>query len=174
MLKSRLVGTIVVVLAVASCSSERTASSTTATTPATTPAGGTDASASTTTVAAITPPTSPPTSLAPVTTAVAATTPPTSAATAPPPVPTTVACRVMTDPSANVRRGDCGPAVEEIQSYLISKGFAISMDGQFGPGTETAVRQFQTQMGGGLPIDGVVGAMTWLALQSDDLGPGEG
>lgn len=77
----------------------------------------------------------------------------------------------MTDPAGGVRLGDCGPAVEQIQSYLISKGFSIAMDGRFGPATDAAVREFQTSSG--LEADGIVGPMTWMALQSDDIPVGE-
>lgn len=119
------------------------------------------------------------TTTGPTTTEVGATTaPPTSAAaTTSAPSPTTVApstivaCRNMTDPAGGVRLGDCGPAVEQIQSYLISKGFTITMDGRFGPATDAAVREFQTSSG--LDADGIVGPMTWMALQSDDIPVGE-
>lgn len=105
---------------------------------------------------------------APPTSAAATTSAPTATALAP---STTTACRNMTDPAGGVRLGDCGSAVEQIQSYLISKGFSIAMDGRFGPATDAAVREFQT--GSGLEADGIVGPMTWMALQSDDVPVGE-
>lgn len=61
-----------------------------------------------------------------------------------------------------VRQGDSGDAVRAVQSQLRARGYAVSVDGAFGPGTESAVRSFQT--GRGLTLDGVVGPNTWLAL----------
>jgi len=57
-----------------------------------------------------------------------------------------------------LRRGDTGPAVRDLQAAL-----GITVDGAFGPATDTAVRAFQRrhQM---LP-DGVVGPQTWAALK---------
>jgi N-acetyl-anhydromuramyl-L-alanine amidase AmpD len=60
------------------------------------------------------------------------------------------------------RRGDQGDTVRAIQSQLVSKGYALSVDGAFGSGTESAVKQFQTARG--LSSDGVVGPDTWSAL----------
>ena len=111
--------------------------------------------------------TAPPTS-APTTSAAATTSAPSATTLAP---PTTVACRNMTDPAGGVRLGDCGSAVEQIQSYLISKGFTLAMDSRFGPATDAAVREFQTSSG--LTVDGIVGPTTWMALQSDDIPVGE-
>ena len=80
----------------------------------------------------------------------------------------------MTDPSANVRRGDCGPAVEEIQSWLNGKlppDQQVAVDGRFGAATERAIKAFQASVG--LTADGIVGPQTWVALQSDDYDPSE-
>lgn len=75
------------------------------------------------------------------------------------------------DPAMSVRRGDCGPGVRQIQELLVGRGFTIAVDGQFGPGTEAAVREFQASVG--LAADGIVGPMTWVALNSDDIDPSE-
>lgn len=61
-----------------------------------------------------------------------------------------------------VRRGDSGDAVRAAQSQLVSRGSALTVDGNFGPGTETAVKSFQTAQG--LTSDGVVGPDTWSKL----------
>lgn len=60
------------------------------------------------------------------------------------------------------RRGDRGDAVQAVQSQLRSRNYAVTVDGDFGPGTESAVRSFQSAQG--LSADGVVGPNTWLAL----------
>ncbi|GBF06793.1 bifunctional N-acetylmuramoyl-L-alanine amidase/muramoylpentapeptide carboxypeptidase [Deinococcus aerius] len=61
-----------------------------------------------------------------------------------------------------VRQGDSGDAVRAVQGQLGARGYAVAVDGAFGPGTESAVRSFQS--GQGLTADGVVGPNTWLAL----------
>lgn len=65
-----------------------------------------------------------------------------------------------------IRKGSKGGAVLSLQLLLIHK-YAISCgiygaDAEFGPGTDKAVRQFQTAKG--LEVDGIVGANTWAAL----------
>jgi len=63
-----------------------------------------------------------------------------------------------------VRQGATGEAVKAVQSQLNAHGAAptLVVDGNFGSGTNTAVRTFQA--GNGLTVDGVVGDNTWLAL----------
>ncbi|GAA1959708.1 peptidoglycan-binding domain-containing protein [Microbacterium deminutum] len=59
-----------------------------------------------------------------------------------------------------VRRGDHGDAVRALQTLLTD----LAVDGDFGPLTETKVRDFQ-----GVflpPADGIVGPITWQALTS--------
>lgn len=67
-----------------------------------------------------------------------------------------------------VQRGDCGQTVSFIQERLTVLGFAVAADGQFGPGTEQAVKDFQTSRA--LTADGVVGAATWAALVEGGIG----
>jgi hypothetical protein len=64
-----------------------------------------------------------------------------------------------------VQRGDRGEDVEEVQQLLGTHGFAVGVDGDFGPQTETAVEDFQAQMG--LEVDGIVGPDTIAALRGD-------
>ncbi len=53
--------------------------------------------------------------------------------------------------------------VKTIQYLLQFRGYTtVTADGAFGPGTNTAVKNFQTSKG--LTSDGVVGASTWMAL----------
>lgn len=55
--------------------------------------------------------------------------------------------------SVNLKRGSSGPDVVRLQ-----KGLGISADGKFGPGTEKALKEWQT--GSGLPATGVADAAT--------------
>ncbi|MGW3661313.1 peptidoglycan recognition protein family protein [Streptomyces sp. NPDC005151] len=63
---------------------------------------------------------------------------------------------------APLRRGDAGDAVRAVQSRLVSLGWTLVVDGQFGSGTQSAVVSFQSSKG--LPADGVVDARTWSRL----------
>lgn len=58
--------------------------------------------------------------------------------------------------------GSYGTSVRVLQKLLISNGYAIRVDGAFGPLTETAVKAFQNQRR--LVVDGVVGPVTWQQL----------
>lgn len=57
-----------------------------------------------------------------------------------------------------LRNGSDGLAVEALQERLLQLGFELTVDGDFGSGTENRVRQWQSQMG--LTVDGVVGRDT--------------
>lgn len=69
-----------------------------------------------------------------------------------------------------VRKGDKGPVVEFLQKMLDKNGYKLTsrprknsgVDGDFGPKTLRAVKQFQRDEG--LAADGVVGPKTWKAL----------
>ena len=64
-----------------------------------------------------------------------------------------------------IRRGSKGPEVGECQTMLVKLGYdigACGIDGDFGRATEKAVREFQGDHQ--LVVDGVVGPMTWDAL----------
>jgi peptidoglycan hydrolase-like protein with peptidoglycan-binding domain len=63
-----------------------------------------------------------------------------------------------------LRRGDRNEHVAYLQKLLIQQGYALTADGIFGSGTESAVRSFQRS--NGLTADGVVGPATWQALES--------
>ncbi|MFI6096541.1 peptidoglycan-binding protein [Lentzea sp. NPDC051213] len=62
----------------------------------------------------------------------------------------------------NVKIGANGPAVLSAQHLLRHRGYNITADGDFGSGTETAVKQFQTASG--LTADGEIGPLTWPKL----------
>ncbi|MGP4111455.1 peptidoglycan-binding protein [Streptomyces sp. 4N509B] len=66
---------------------------------------------------------------------------------------------------STLREGSTGNQVRALQYLLNANGFnAGTVDGDFGPTTEGAVRSFQTNRG--LGVDGVVGRQTWTALLS--------
>lgn len=63
-----------------------------------------------------------------------------------------------------LRRGSVGARVSELQELLKKNGFWThpSITQNFGPVTETAVRNFQKERG--LSVDGLVGPKTWAEL----------
>jgi len=65
-----------------------------------------------------------------------------------------------------VSNGKNGPAVSAVQKLLKDKfGYNLAVDGAFGPATNGAVMDFQTQ--NGLTVDGIVGPNTWKKLISN-------
>jgi peptidoglycan hydrolase-like protein with peptidoglycan-binding domain/GH24 family phage-related lysozyme (muramidase) len=56
-----------------------------------------------------------------------------------------------------------GSDVRDLQQALARSGVALVVDGVFGPGTDRAVKLFQSNRG--LAADGVVGPRTWAMLQ---------
>jgi peptidoglycan hydrolase-like protein with peptidoglycan-binding domain len=64
-----------------------------------------------------------------------------------------------------IKRGDTGDAVKLLQFLLGEHGFPVTIDGDFGPNTEKAVKDFQT-FWGTLVVDGIAGPLTWIALGS--------
>lgn len=72
-----------------------------------------------------------------------------------------------------IRRGSKGQDVMDCQVMLMELGYDLSpwgADGQFGSKTEAAVKAFQKKVG--LSADGVVGPLTWDALQNADVPSG--
>src|SRR5262245_57852015 len=59
-----------------------------------------------------------------------------------------------------LRNGDTGSQVALLQERLL-----LTADGDFGPQTDAAVREYQSRKG--LSTDGVVGGQTWTALNTD-------
>jgi peptidoglycan hydrolase-like protein with peptidoglycan-binding domain len=80
---------------------------------------------------------------------------------APPPAPSAG--------SPTLKLGAKGAAVTELQNLLRGKGFNVAADGDFGPNTLNAVKNFQASRG--LAADGVVGPKTWAALRSGGVTP---
>lgn len=74
---------------------------------------------------------------------------------------------------ATLKRGSSDTAlVSQLQRALGAAGFPVAVDGQFGPGTENAVKTFQSARG--LTADGVVGPLTWTALGFPQSAPAAG
>lgn len=66
-----------------------------------------------------------------------------------------------------LRRGsDNDAAIEDLQARLRKHGFLVTIDGDFGPATELAVKGVQARAG--IETDGVVGPLTWKALVPPD------
>jgi LAS superfamily LD-carboxypeptidase LdcB len=70
-------------------------------------------------------------------------------------------------------KGSRGVAVEALQWALTRAGFPAAIDGDFGPGTAGAVKEFQAAKK--LTVDGLVGSKTWakLGLLTDEKRPQE-
>lgn len=68
--------------------------------------------------------------------------------------------------SANVmpviKEGSHGEWVRIAQGRLVVNGYPLDVDGDFGPETKKAVKQFQTDHN--LKADGIIGKNTWAAL----------
>lgn len=74
-------------------------------------------------------------------------------------------------PTGNVsvlQRGQDGPAVQNLQERLNGYGYSLEADGDYGPATQSAVRDFQERVG--LMADGVVGPTTFRAMDEVDAG----
>ena len=65
----------------------------------------------------------------------------------------------------STRQNSKGPDVREIQELLNRHGANLTVDGDFGPKTDAAVRAFQSSRG--LDVDGIVGPKTLAALQGN-------
>lgn len=65
----------------------------------------------------------------------------------------------------NLKYGQVGADVAELQRRLSAKGHKLTADGIFGKATEQAVKDFQAAAG--LVVDGIAGAKTQQALQGE-------
>lgn len=88
------------------------------------------------------------------------------ASAAPPPADTAVTAATPVVAFPQVQRFNRGVDVQAVQYLLQAAGHpGVTADGVFGPGTQTAVEDFQTAHG--LEPDGKVGPLTWGELTSD-------
>ena len=65
-----------------------------------------------------------------------------------------------------LRRGSSGKDVQQLQQILLSLGYDLGpcgVDGVFGRMTQAAVQAFQKARG--LTVDGIVGPLTWAAME---------
>ncbi len=62
----------------------------------------------------------------------------------------------------SLKQGSNGENVVTMQYMLRARGYNISVDGDFGTGTASAVKSFQSDQG--VEADGEVGSQTWAAL----------
>jgi peptidoglycan hydrolase-like protein with peptidoglycan-binding domain len=62
-----------------------------------------------------------------------------------------------------LKEGSKGVAVRGLQRRLTEAGYAVDIDGKFGPATEAAVKAYQEA--NGLDADGIVGPLTWNKLR---------
>lgn len=66
-----------------------------------------------------------------------------------------------------LRMGDQGSEVAEIQGRLAMLGYDVVADGDFGPATVDAIKDFQTL--NGMKADGLIGPATFMALMGRDM-----
>lgn len=64
-----------------------------------------------------------------------------------------------------LKRGDGKQFVVSLQAFLVKNGHSITVDGSFGPATETALKAFQQKLS--LPVTGVCDKATWELLRND-------
>ncbi len=65
-------------------------------------------------------------------------------------------------PGTVLRQGSKGANVQTMQQRLSDLGYALTVDGNFGPGTRAALEEFQGKKG--ITCDGCCGPGTWAAL----------
>lgn len=61
-----------------------------------------------------------------------------------------------------LKRGSTGQDVRNLQALLLAAGRSVRIDGEFGPGTETKLREYQKAAG--LTVDGQAGTATFRYL----------
>jgi peptidoglycan hydrolase-like protein with peptidoglycan-binding domain len=84
--------------------------------------------------------------------------------------PITTTC----DPNApTLKEGDTGETVVTLQNLLVQKGYMDRdyVDGEYGPGTDAAIKQFQTD--NSLTADGIIGPATWKVFCSTEVPPSD-
>lgn len=95
--------------------------------------------------------------------------PPSSPPTTEPATPAWISDCTYYHGNGRTRLGDSGKRVLQVQCILTKRGYSVGstgVDGDFGAGTESAVRSFQSAKL--LDADGIVGRETWLALRGTE------
>ncbi len=64
------------------------------------------------------------------------------------------------------------PTVRLLQRLLNTLGYNLTIDGDFGPKTEAAVKKFQKEQG--IPVDGIAGPQTWTVIDTRTSGAASG
>jgi len=77
------------------------------------------------------------------------------------------ACWFSVASASSLGIGDQGNEVAEVQGALAGLGYDVVADGDFGPGTVAAVKDFQAAHG--MEIDGSVGPATYAALLGKEM-----
>ena len=78
-----------------------------------------------------------------------------------------VFCCSVAFAAGSLRMGDQGSEVAEIQGRLALLGYDVVADGDFGPATVDAIKEFQAA--NGMTADGLVGPATYMALLGKDM-----
>ena len=68
-----------------------------------------------------------------------------------------------------IKLNSTGSEVAYLQQLLKQNGYSLDEDGIFGQQTQSAVRAFQQSAG--LVADGIVGNLTWKALEKNNIAP---
>lgn len=68
------------------------------------------------------------------------------------------------EPTRQLHKGDSGDDVKWVQWYLVKNGYSVSIDGKFGPDSDTKIRKFQGDQG--INVDGWVGNDTKARLKN--------
>jgi predicted chitinase len=85
-----------------------------------------------------------------------------SGTVAPPPPTVAADGQSPAYPGSVLRQGSKGADVQTMQQRLADLGYALTVDGNFGPGTQSALEEFQGKKG--ITRDGRCGPGTWAAL----------
>lgn len=77
------------------------------------------------------------------------------------------ACSTMPILRRNDKQKTANKDVKFLQTRLNTFGFSLNADGFFGKKTEVAVKEFQSRSEDPkFPVDGIVGPLTWQALNA--------
>ena len=87
-----------------------------------------------------------------------------AAVTKPTPIPTAKKANPYKEPAVLLKKGMKSGSVKWVQWELVQAGFPITIDGDFGNATESAVEKFQALYN--LKIDGIVGSATRSMLKA--------